>query len=224
LGGDYVLIVKENQPRLHENIRLLFDPPPGIALPRADRREARTIDHGHGRRHDTRTLVASTDWVGYTNWPHLAQAFRHERTWQEKGITKSEVQYGVTSLPASIATADRLLQLERGIGRSKTVTTTSKMSHWAKTAASSTWATDHPRWRHSAIWLLPYCTWQVSEPSSAARATTAVIPKMPSSSSSTAPPRTLRLPSDFSYCGEFCPSLRIAKVRVAGRRSTSTTR
>lgn len=114
LGGDYLLIVKENQPTLHEDIRLLFDPPPGIALPLTDRREARTIDHGHGRHYDTRTLVASTDLVGYTNWPHLAQVFRHERTWQEKGITKSEVCYGITSLPASIANADRLLQLKRG--------------------------------------------------------------------------------------------------------------
>jgi predicted transposase YbfD/YdcC len=114
LGGDYLLIVKENQPTLYEDIRLLFDPPAGIAVPLTDQRVARTIDHGHGRQHDTRTLVASTDLVGYTNWPHLAQVFRHHRIWQEKGVTKSEVRYGITSLPASIADADRLLQLKRG--------------------------------------------------------------------------------------------------------------
>lgn len=113
LGGDYLLIVKKNQHTLYEDIRLLFDPPPGIAMPLTDRREARTIDQGHGRQHDTRTLVASTDLVGYSDWPHLAQVFRHNRTWREKGVTKSEVRYGITSLPASVADAGRLLQLKR---------------------------------------------------------------------------------------------------------------
>jgi predicted transposase YbfD/YdcC len=66
-GGDYLFIVKRNQPSLHEEIRLLFDPPPGLALPLDDRRAARTVDHGHGRHYDTRELVASTDLVGYSD-------------------------------------------------------------------------------------------------------------------------------------------------------------
>jgi len=113
-GGDYLFIVKGNQPTLHEDIRLLFDPPPGIALPLTDRRETQTVDHGHGRHYDTRTLIASTDLVGYTAWPYLAQVFRLERTWQQKGTTKQEVRYGITSLPVPIADADRLLELKRG--------------------------------------------------------------------------------------------------------------
>lgn len=112
-GGDYLLIVKENQPRLHEDIRLLFDPPPGLALPLEDRREARTVDHGHGRHYDTRVLIASTDLVGYSDWPHLAQVFRLDRTWREKGQTKHEVRFGVTSLPREVADAKRLLELKR---------------------------------------------------------------------------------------------------------------
>lgn len=112
-GGDYLLIVKENQPTLYEDIRLLFDPPTPD-LPLDDRREARTVDHGHGRHHDTRHLIASTDLVGYGDWPYLAQAFRQERTWQERGDTKREVRYGITSLPVPIADADRLLELKRG--------------------------------------------------------------------------------------------------------------
>ncbi len=113
-GGDYLFIVKENQPRLYEDIRLLFYPPPGLALPLEDRREAKTVDHGHGRHYDTRVLVASTDLVGYSDWPYLAQVFSLERTWREKGQTKQEVRFGVTSLPKEVADAERLLELKRG--------------------------------------------------------------------------------------------------------------
>jgi predicted transposase YbfD/YdcC len=112
-GGDYLLLVKDNQPTLREDIRLLFEPP-ADSLPLDDRREARTVEDGHGRHHETRHLIASTDLLGYSDWPSLAQVFRIERTWQEHGTTKREVHYGVTSLPPDIADADRLLALRRG--------------------------------------------------------------------------------------------------------------
>jgi predicted transposase YbfD/YdcC len=112
-GGDFLLLVKDNQPTLHNDIRLLFEPPAG-SLPLDDRREARTVDYGHGRYRDTRQLTASTDLVGYSDWPGLAQVFRLERTWQEDGTTKREVHYGVTSLPREITDAERLLALRRG--------------------------------------------------------------------------------------------------------------
>ena len=111
--GDYLLMVKENQPTLLSDIRLLFDPPIPCP-PLDDRRETLTIDNGHGRHRDTRHLVASTDLVGYSDWPGLAQVFRLERTWGERGKTKHEVQYGITSLPPDIADASRLLALKRG--------------------------------------------------------------------------------------------------------------
>lgn len=111
-GGDYLLVVKENQPTLLDDLRVLFDPPMP-RLPLDDRREAETVDNGHGRHHDTRRLIASTDLVGYSEWPGLAQAFRHERSWVEHGKTRHEIQYGITSLPPSIADAARLLQLRR---------------------------------------------------------------------------------------------------------------
>ncbi len=113
-GGDYLLEVKENQPTLHEDIRLLFEPPAGCALPLADHREAKSVDNGHGRHHDTRHLIASTDLIGYSDWPALAQVFRLERTWRERGLTKREVHYGITSLPPEVADAARLLVLKRG--------------------------------------------------------------------------------------------------------------
>ncbi|MBI2862631.1 MAG: ISAs1 family transposase [Chloroflexi bacterium] len=113
LAGDYLLMVKENQPTLLDDIRMLFDPP-FLRLPLDDRREAQTVDNGHGRHDDTRRLIASTDLVGYSDWPGLAQVFRYERTWEEHGKIRQEVHYGITSLPPDVADADRLLALKRG--------------------------------------------------------------------------------------------------------------
>ena len=90
-GGDYLLIVKDNQPTLHKDLRLLFDPP-NPSLPLSDRRAAASLDYGHGRHRELRGLVASTDLNGYSGWPGLAQVWRWERTWQEQHPTKREVR------------------------------------------------------------------------------------------------------------------------------------
>jgi predicted transposase YbfD/YdcC len=114
-GGDYLLLVKENQPTLYDDIRLLFDPPPSLAsLPLADQREAQTRDRGHGRQDEVRHVVASTDLNDYTDWPGLAQVFRLTRTWQEQGVTKQAVHYGITSLSPEAGPPQRLLTLKRG--------------------------------------------------------------------------------------------------------------
>jgi predicted transposase YbfD/YdcC len=112
-GGDYLLLVKENQPRLYEDIRTLFDPPLPT-LPLTDRREAHTVDHGHGRHQEVRHLIASTDLVGYSDWPGLAQVFRLERTWRERDAAKRGVHYGISSLPPPLADAAALLRHKRG--------------------------------------------------------------------------------------------------------------
>lgn len=114
-GGDYVLLVKENQPTLYNDIRLLFDPPTGSnPLPLLDRRDARTVDRGHGRRDDVRHLVASTDLTDYLDWPGVAQVFRLQRTWHEHGAAKQALHYGITSLTPQLGPPDRLLALKRG--------------------------------------------------------------------------------------------------------------
>ena len=112
-GGDYLLIVKENQPTLLDDIRMLFDPP-FARLPLDDWREAQTVDNGHGRHRDTRRLTASTDLVGYSDWPGLEQVFRYERSWEERGKTKRDVEYGISSLPSDVSDAGGLLTLKRG--------------------------------------------------------------------------------------------------------------
>jgi predicted transposase YbfD/YdcC len=110
--GDYLVLVKENQPALFDDIRLLFEPPdPAVGL--TDRREAATVDFGHGRHADTRRLIASTDLVGYLDWPGHAQVFRLERDWTAKGKAHRVVRYGITSLPPAVADPARLLAIKR---------------------------------------------------------------------------------------------------------------
>ena len=70
-GGDYVMIVKENQPQLRADIALVFALPPA-----GDRQEtARTVDLGHGRI-EQRHITTSEALVGYSDWPGLAQGVR----------------------------------------------------------------------------------------------------------------------------------------------------
>jgi predicted transposase YbfD/YdcC len=113
--GNSLLLVKENQPTLHEAIALLFDPPPEInALPLIDRRVAETWARGHGRTNEHRHLTASTDLTDYLDWPGVAQVFRREHAWHEHGAPHRAVRYGITSLTPTQADADRLLALRRG--------------------------------------------------------------------------------------------------------------
>ncbi len=117
-GGDYLVIVKENQPQLLRDIAILFASRADIALraaslPTWDMREATTVDKGHGRV-EARHLVASTALNDYLDWPGVAQVFMVERSWQERGEAKQAVRYGITSLPPDVADAARLLVLVRG--------------------------------------------------------------------------------------------------------------
>src|SRR6266853_2118053 len=109
-GGDYVMIVKDNQPQLKTDIDLGFTLPP-----MGDHQESTgTVDMGHGRI-ETRNLTTSAALVGYSDWPGLAQAFEGGRHVITKKTEKErvEVVYGVTSLSPERATPKRLLELVR---------------------------------------------------------------------------------------------------------------
>ena len=110
-GGDYVMVVKDNQRQLKADIELVFTLPPW-----GDRQEStRTVDMGHGRI-ESRNLTTSEALVGYSDWPGLAQVFEVGRQVIEKKTAKErvEVVYGVTSLSPERATPERLLELVRG--------------------------------------------------------------------------------------------------------------
>jgi predicted transposase YbfD/YdcC len=110
-GGDYVMVVKANQPQLHHDIQLLFQDAYSPVEPMA---VAETVDVGHGRI-EQRRLTSSTALVGYNDWPGLAQVFRIERhvTMKASAAQRSDVVYGVTSLHPEHAGPERLLALVR---------------------------------------------------------------------------------------------------------------
>ncbi len=116
-GGDYLVLVKANQPALLHDIATLFAHRADRALnaaslPAQDMREAITTNRGHGRE-EQRTLLASTDLNDYLDWPAVAQVCRVERVWQERGVTRAAMKYAITSLPPTVADAARLLMLKR---------------------------------------------------------------------------------------------------------------
>ncbi len=108
-GNDYLLVVKENQPTLHDDLVTLFaDPEAGVVVAEQEDR--------HSQRIERRRLAASTELVGYSDWPGLAQALCMERrrTDLHTGTTSVETAYAVTSLSAVRATPQQLLALWRG--------------------------------------------------------------------------------------------------------------
>ncbi len=109
--ADYVLVVKDNQPRLHAELVAYFTDP------RATARSATTTDRCHGRT-ETRTLHATARLSGYLAqyfpFPCIGQVARLVRTVREKGQTRTETVYLMTSLPPRRATPTRLLALIRG--------------------------------------------------------------------------------------------------------------
>jgi predicted transposase YbfD/YdcC len=110
-GGDYVRVVKGNQPQLHQEIHLLFQDVDALAEPMA---AAETVDVGHGRI-EQRRLTSSAALVGYNDWPGLAQVFQIERhvTMKASRVQRYDVVYGVTSLCPDQAGPERLLGLVR---------------------------------------------------------------------------------------------------------------
>jgi predicted transposase YbfD/YdcC len=73
-GGDYVMVVKENQPQLLEDIATVFALAP---IAGEWRTVAATLDLGHGRI-EQRGLQTSNVLMGYSDWPGLAQVFQLE--------------------------------------------------------------------------------------------------------------------------------------------------
>ena len=110
-GGDYVMIVKGNQPTLHEEIATLFAAPQLVA---ETLQRAATLDIGHGRI-EQRKITTSSALCGYSNWNGLAQVFAIERqvTLKQSGEERAEIVYGVTSLSRERASAAQVLELVR---------------------------------------------------------------------------------------------------------------
>jgi predicted transposase YbfD/YdcC len=116
-GGDFVWVVKDNQPLTRQALEQLFAPAqpiPGWNHPPTDFRTAQMVNKAHGRLEE-RTLTVSSLLNDYLDWPGLGQVFKLERrfTTLATGVVHRKVQYGLTSLTAAEASPDRLLEIVR---------------------------------------------------------------------------------------------------------------
>ena len=112
-GGDYLLVVKGNQPQLRWDIETAFADQAGLA----DTIRAVEEVSQHGGRVETRRLAASTALAGYSDWPGLQQVLRLQRRVVRKRtglVLRAETAYAVTSLAPEEATPAQLLALWRG--------------------------------------------------------------------------------------------------------------
>lgn len=112
-GGDYLMIVKGNQPTLYADIETFFQ---GTFLPQEDDRETYSYSSkGHGRL-ETRILTCSAGLSGYLDWPGAQQVIRRQcvRRVIRSGKVSHEVTYAVTSLDRQRAGAQQLEAVWRG--------------------------------------------------------------------------------------------------------------
>jgi predicted transposase YbfD/YdcC len=117
-GGEYLWMIKDNQPETRQDIERLFAPEPVVkgfsAASHDDFRTAQTIEKAHGRL-ERRTITVSSALKNYLDWPGVEQVFQLERhfTRLKDGKIMHEVVYGLTSLTAKEASPERLLALSR---------------------------------------------------------------------------------------------------------------
>jgi predicted transposase YbfD/YdcC len=106
-GAHYLFTVKDNQPTLLADIRLLFE-----ARGEPDFREPFTLEHG---RLESRAIWTTTRLNTYLNFPYVGQAFAIERQRIEKktGKVSTETVYGLTDHTPESADAARVLAFNR---------------------------------------------------------------------------------------------------------------
>ena len=107
-GAHYHFTVKGNQPKLQEDIALLFQ---DRAAP--DHENVSPPDHG---RIETRRIWCSTALNAYLDFPHVGQVFMVERevTNKKSGEISIEHALGITSQSPEQADAQRVLATNRG--------------------------------------------------------------------------------------------------------------
>jgi predicted transposase YbfD/YdcC len=119
-GGDYLLVVKDNQPLLRSDIEAVFEAPHLLDLTPQELSSERAARETtiHGMRIEERVLRASTalnECYGSDLWSGLGQILQIKRTVTDKrtGRTTTELAYAITSLPPHQATPAQLLHAWR---------------------------------------------------------------------------------------------------------------
>lgn len=98
--GDYVLAVKDNQPKLHEAVKEIFSDERQRKLLRRPHRMHETTEKSHGRKDERYYVLAKLpDEFAFKNqWPGLrAVGMAVRTTTQEDGTTIGDVRYFISS-------------------------------------------------------------------------------------------------------------------------------
>lgn len=115
-GGDYLLALKGNQSRLHEDVRLHFECPTPASLARMI--SAETVDKGHGRI-EVRQCRLSTDidWLRerHPEWKNLSSIVAIDGERLVGDTTTQETRYFISSSQASAAQMLAAVRLHWGI-------------------------------------------------------------------------------------------------------------
>ena len=117
-GGDYIWFVKDNQPRLKNDVRQFFSPArraPGWSAPSLPQEQAKTIQKGHGRL-EQRLLTVMSNESDFIDWPGCRQVFKLERRVTQLNTKEETVDtvFGITSLPPERGSATQLLEWTQG--------------------------------------------------------------------------------------------------------------
>jgi predicted transposase YbfD/YdcC len=110
-GGYYLLIAKNNQPGVRQDILDFFEDP---GANRSEWQYHKKIQKGHGRL-EVREIWTSpemNEWFE-KEWAGIAQIFKIRRTIKQGEDVREEIVYGLTSLSRKKASAKRLLDLNQ---------------------------------------------------------------------------------------------------------------
>ena len=102
-GADYVLALKQNQPRLYGDVTEMFDHAKRSGFSELDHRFSETVGKGHGRIEKRRCwAVSDPDHLGYVNdrneWTGLWSLAMVESERTENGETSTQTRYYISSL------------------------------------------------------------------------------------------------------------------------------
>jgi predicted transposase YbfD/YdcC len=121
--ADYVLALKDNQPTLHEFVRLAFvdaDDAAGTTLPLADLPTHTTVEKDHGRIERRRCrAIGDPIYLDFIDpehtWPNLKSVVCIESTRRIGDTSSTEARHYISSLPADAALLQRVIRSHWGI-------------------------------------------------------------------------------------------------------------
>jgi len=111
-GGDYLLALKDNHPKLHEAIAQEFTAAFEAKRPPAEMRQYTTVETSRGRQ-ERRTYVAlpaPQSLPGFADWVGLATLVMVVRITEKGGVETGEVSYYLSSLPTKVKKLGSLIR------------------------------------------------------------------------------------------------------------------